>query len=101
MFVATCEMDILLGDVHSLKEKRAVVKPIVRELRRRFDVAVAETDFQDLHRRALVTVCAVSGDASHARDVADACEEWVSGLPEITLVGVRRRMFGGDDEGVG
>lgn len=101
MFVATCELDILLGDVHSLKEKRAVVKPIVRELRRRFDVAAAETDYQDLHRRALVTVAAVSGDASHARGTADACEEWVSGLPEITLVGARRRLFGGDDEGVG
>ena len=101
MFVATCEMDILLGDVHSLKEKRSVVKPIVRELRRRFDVAVAETDYQDLHRRAVVTVGAVSGDASHARGVVDACEEWVSGLPEITVVGVRRRLFGGDDEGVG
>ena len=101
MFVATCEMDILLGDVHSLKEKRAVVKPIVRDLRRKFDVAAAETDYQDLHRRAMVTVGAVSGEASHARSVADACEEWVSGLPEITVVGVRRRLFGGDDEGVG
>lgn len=101
MFVATCEMDILLGDVHSLKEKRAVVKPIVRELRRRFDVAVAETDYQDLHRRAVVAVAAVAGDASHARGVVEACEEWVSGLPEITLVSARRRLFGGDDEGVG
>ena len=100
MFVATCEIDILLGDVHSLQEKRAVVKPIVRELRRRFDVAAAETDHQDLHRRALVTVGAVSGDAAHAQGVADACEQWVSGLPEITVVGVRRRLFGGDDEGV-
>lgn len=100
MFVATCEIDIILGDVHSLKEKRAVVKPIVRELRRRFEVAAAETDYQDLHRRALVTVGAVSGDVAHARGVADACEEWVSGLPEISVVGVRRRLFGGDDEGV-
>jgi uncharacterized protein YlxP (DUF503 family) len=94
-------MDILLGDVHSLKEKRSVVKPIVRELRRRFDVAVAETGYQDLHRRAVVTVGAVSGEAAHARGSADACEDWVSGLPEITVVGVRRRLFGGEDEGVG
>jgi uncharacterized protein len=99
VFVATCEMDILLGDVHSLKGKRAVVKPIVKELRRRFEVAVAETDYQDLHRRAVITVAAVSGDASHARGVVDACEEWVSACPEITLVGARRRWFGGDDEG--
>ena len=98
--MATCEMDMLLGDVHSLKEKRAVVRPIVKELRRRFDVAVSETGHQDLHRRSVVSVAAVSGTASHARQVVDACEEWVSGLPEITVVGVRRRLFGGDDEGV-
>lgn len=100
MFVATGELDLLLGDVHSLKEKRGIVRPIVKELRRRFEVAVSETDYQDLHRRALVTVAAVSGDASHARSVIDACEEWVSGLPEVTLVEVRRRVFGGDDEGM-
>ena len=101
MFVATCEFDILLGDVHSLKEKRAVLRPVVKEVRRRFDVAVAETDHQDLHRRSIVTVAAVSSSAAHARQIADACEEWVSGLPEISVVAVRRRMFGGDDEGVG
>ena len=86
MFVATCEFDILLGDVHSLKEKRAVLRPIVKEVQRRFAVAVAETEHQDLHRRSIVTVAAVSGTAAHA--------------PEITVVAVRRRLFGGDDEGV-
>ena len=93
-------MDLLLGDVHSLKEKRGILRPIVAEVRRRFDVAVAETQYQDLHRRAVIAVAAVAGDAGHARGVVDACEEWVSGRPEIMLVGARRRMFGGDDEGM-
>ena len=93
-------MDLLLGDVHSLKEKRGILRPIVAEVRRRFDVAVAETQYQDLHRRAVIAVAAVAGDAGHARGVVDACEEWVSGLPEITMVSARRRLFGGDDEGV-
>ena len=93
-------MDILLGDIHSLKDKRSIVRPIVKEVRRRFDVAVAETEHQDLHRRAVVTVAAVSQDAGHARGVVDACEEWIAARPEITVVGARRRVFGGDDEGV-
>jgi len=28
MFTGTLSLDLLLGDVHSLKEKRAVVRPI-------------------------------------------------------------------------
>ena len=57
------ELDLLLGDVHSLKEKRAVVRPIVAELRRRFEVAAAEAGHLDLHRRALVGVAVVAPDA--------------------------------------
>ena len=100
MFVATGEVDILLGDVHSLKEKRALVRPLVREVRREFEVAVAETGFSDLHRRSIVTVAAVSGSAAHAREVVDACEAWFADRPEIEVLGVRRRLFGGEDEGM-
>ena len=54
MFTGTLTADLLLGDVHSLKGKRAVVRPIVAELRRRFAVAAAEVGDHDLHRRAQV-----------------------------------------------
>ena len=37
MFVGTLSLDLLLGDVHSLKEKRSLVRPIVAELRRKYD----------------------------------------------------------------
>jgi len=100
MFVPTCEIDLLLGDVHSLKEKRAVVRPIMGALRRRFDVVVAETDYQDLHRRAQITAAAVSSAAGHARDTVSECESWVAARPEVMVTEVRRRVFGGDDEGV-
>ncbi|MFM9134931.1 MAG: DUF503 domain-containing protein [bacterium] len=100
MFVATCEIDLLLGDVHSLKEKRAVVRPIIGELRRRFDVAVAETGHLDLHRRSQITAASVSATAGHAQATVGACEAWVAERPEVMVTEVRRRVFGGDDEGV-
>ena len=97
MFVGTVEFDLLLGDVHSLKEKRSVVRPIVSELRRQFDVAVAEVDHVDLHRRASVGVAVVAADGAHCRDVLDQCERLVAGRPEIELLSARRRLFGDED----
>ena len=44
------------GTSHSLKQKRSVVRPVLAELRRRFEVAVAEAGHLDLHRRALLGV---------------------------------------------
>ena len=98
MFVGTTEFDLLLGDVHSLKEKRSIVRPIVAELRRRFDVAAAESGHLDLHRRALVGVAVVAPDAAHCGEVLDACERLVAGRPEVELLSARRRLHGDGDE---
>lgn len=99
MHVGVLELDLLLGDVHSLKAKRGVVRPIVAELRRRFEVAVAEVGYLDLHRRALLGVAVVAAEAAHCRDVLDACERLVADRPEVELLSARRRWLGDDDEG--
>ncbi|MBB5155647.1 DUF503 domain-containing protein [Saccharopolyspora phatthalungensis] len=97
MYVGVLELDVLLGDVHSLKQKRGVVRPVVAELRKRFEVAVAEAGNQDLYRRALFGIAAVSGDAAHVREVLDACERLVAARPELELLSARQRMLGPED----
>ncbi|WP_225840090.1 DUF503 domain-containing protein [Streptomyces sp. NK08204] len=97
MYVGTLSFDLLLGDVHSLKGKRSVVRPIVAELQRKYSVSAAEVDHMNLHRRALIGVAMVSGDAAHLIDVLDRCERLVAGRPEVELLSVRRRIHGDDD----
>ncbi|QGK70949.1 DUF503 family protein [Allosaccharopolyspora coralli] len=97
MYVGALELDVLLGDVHSLKQKRGLVRPVVAELRRRFDVAVAEVGDQDLHRRTRIGVSAVAADAGHVREVLDACERAMAGHPELELLSTRQRMLGPED----
>lgn len=94
MYIAALTLDVLLGDVRSLKQKRAVVRPLVAELRRRFPgVAVAETGHLDLHRRAEIGVAVVSATAGNATQVLDECERLVAGRPEIELLSTRQRLF--------
>ena len=97
MFVGTLELDVLLGDTRSLKQKRAVVRPVLADLRRRYDVAVAEVGHQDLHRRALLGVAVVSGEAAHCVEVLDSCERHVAGLPELELLSAHRTVRDSDD----
>jgi uncharacterized protein YlxP (DUF503 family) len=94
VYVAALTLDVLLGDVHSLKGKRAVVRPLVAELRRRLPgVAVAETGHLDLHRRAEIGVAVVSATAANAISVLAECERMVAGHPEIELLSARQRLF--------
>jgi uncharacterized protein YlxP (DUF503 family) len=97
MYVGAVEFDLLLGDVHSLKEKRSLVRPVVSELRRRFEVAAAEAGHTDLHRRALVGVSCVSADHAHVVDVLARCERFVAARPEFELLSARHRMLGPED----
>jgi len=91
-WVGSLSLDLLLGDVHSLKEKRSVVRPVVAELRRRFDVSAAEAGHQDLHRRALLGVAVIAGDPAHCREVLDACERLVADRPELELLSAHREV---------
>lgn len=97
MWIGWLEFDLLLGDVHSLKEKRSVVRPIVAELRRKFNVSAAESDSIDLHRRSGIGVSAVSGERAHLVEVLDAAERLVAARPEIELLSVRRGLHHSDD----
>lgn len=98
MYVGALELDVLLGDVHSLKEKRSLVRPVIAELRRKYEVSVAEAGHMDLHRRALIGVAAVAADAAHVRDLLDSCERLVTGRPELQLLSARHRLVGPEDE---
>lgn len=96
MVVGVLVADLRLGDVRSLKQKRAVVRPIVAELRRRFDVSAAESGYLELHRRAEVSAALVGPDHRHVREVLAACERLLAGRPEIELLSARTRVL--DDE---
>jgi uncharacterized protein YlxP (DUF503 family) len=98
LYVGALELDVLLGDVHSLKQKRSAVRPVLAELRRRFEVSVAEAGHLDLHRRALIGVAAVAPDAEHVRDLLDSCERLVAGRPELQLLSARHRLVGPEDD---
>ena len=65
MWIGWIEFDVLLGDVHSLKEKRSVVRPLLAELKRRFDVSVAEVGDHDQYRRTVSWASAWSQRTGH------------------------------------
>lgn len=97
MWIGTIELDFLLGDVHSLKQKRSVVRPLIAEIRRKYDVSVAETGHRDLHRRTGVGAAVVSADREHVVDVLDAVEHLAASRPEVQLLSARRRYLSSDD----
>jgi len=83
--IGVLTLEILLQNAHSLKDKRHVVKGLKDRLRSKFNVAVAEIDYQDLWQRAAVAVVTVASDHGHAERVLQTVEEEAAALlgPEL------------------
>ncbi len=78
--VGVLTLELWLEGSHSLKDKRHVVKSLKDRLRNKFNVAVAEIDYQDLWQRAVVAVVTVSADHGHAERVLQSVEEEAAAL---------------------
>jgi uncharacterized protein len=61
MHIGLLTLEILIPQSHSLKEKRFVVRSLKDRLRK-FNVAVAECDHQDLWQRATLGIVSISSD---------------------------------------
>ena len=85
MHVAVVRLELHIPASRSLKEKRAVLRPIVEGLRHRFQISVAEVDYQDKWQRSLIGMAVVSDSYSHAVDVVDNVERWIWSKPEIEV----------------
>ena len=93
MYVLTYEVDLHLPESRSLKAKRALIKPIIEGVRRRYQVAVAEVDHQDTWQRAALGIAVVSSTPSHCEDVIDQVERFVWSVPEVQVLESRRQWM--------
>lgn len=84
-------VELHLPASHSLKEKRAVVRPLLDGCRHRFGVSVAEVDHQDLWQRAAIGVAVVSSSPRRAAEVLDSVERFVWSFPEVEVGSCRRQ----------
>jgi len=98
MLVALCRFDLRVPGCTSLKEKRHVVKTLTASLRRRFNVAVAEVDHQDLWQRAAIGVSAVSGEKYQLTKVVHQVERHVEGFPGVEVIDAQVSLHSPDDE---
>ncbi|MGH9244644.1 MAG: DUF503 domain-containing protein [Acidimicrobiales bacterium] len=93
MHVAALVIDLHLPDALTLKSKRAVLRPLLEGLRRRYSVSVAEVGHQDKWQRATVGVSVVAGTVSHATDVLDGVERFVWSFPEVQVLEITRHWL--------
>jgi uncharacterized protein YlxP (DUF503 family) len=86
--IGVITFELRLDEAHSLKDKRHYVKRLKDRLRVKFNVAVAEIDYQDLWQRGLIACVTVSASQPHAEQVLQSVEREAASLLGPLLVDV-------------
>ena len=72
MFVGTIRVELLIPGCKSLKEKRRVVSSIKNKIKTRYNVSIAEVDFQDKWQRTAIGVSFVN---NRQKDTEILCQK--------------------------
>ena len=80
MVIGAARVELHVHASHSLKEKRGVIRSIVRRIRNEFNVAVAEVGGQDTWQWAVLGLAAVGHDRTSVRALLERVIDFVDGL---------------------
>ena len=72
--------------VHSLKEKRMVVKSLLAKIRNKFQVSVAEVEAQDVHQTIVIAMAAIAAHQAQADSMEEEILKFIERSTEAEIV---------------
>lgn len=85
MIIGTVQVKLGANWVHSLKEKRMIVKSIIGKVKNKFNVSIAEVDNQDYHQTISLGIACVSSERRHADEMIQHVINYIEGNTEAVL----------------
>lgn len=93
MRIGTLQLWLYMPWVHSLKEKRMVVKSLSAKLRNKFNISVSEVLEQDTHQTAVFGIACVAGDTKQADSILDNVLAFAESSTEGEITRIERNIL--------
>ncbi|WP_461200470.1 DUF503 domain-containing protein [Anoxybacillus sp. TBDG-1] len=77
------ECECIIYDVQSLKEKRAVLQRIVTRLKQKYNISVAEVDYQNVWQRTKLGIVAITAERIATEQELQRALQLIDSFPEI------------------
>lgn len=87
MVIGACNVELYLPGNGSLKGKRSILKPLLAQLRRKFNLAAAEVAYNDAWQSAEVAFVTVANDPGRVHALLETAVHWIeTHHPEVQVV---------------
>jgi uncharacterized protein YlxP (DUF503 family) len=92
MVIAVLKVTLRAPWVHSLKEKRSILKSLMAKIKNKYNVSVAETDAQDIHQTLVITVAAIAADRPLADSILENVQRFIENNTDAEVVGIETEL---------
>lgn len=90
--IAVLKIKLYAPWVHSLKEKRMIVKSLLAKIRNKFQVSAAEVEEQDVHQSIVIGIAAIVPHSAQADSVMDEIASFVEQNTDAQIVAEEREL---------
>jgi uncharacterized protein YlxP (DUF503 family) len=76
--------------VHSLKEKRMIVKSIIQKLKNKFNISVSEIADMDIHQRIVIGITGVCANSSQEDSTMENIINFVENSTDAEIINIEK-----------
>ena len=93
MIIGTAKIHLYANWVHSLKEKRMIVKSIISKTKNKFNVSIAEVEMQDIHQSIVIGISCVSNSKKQADSIIQNVVNYIEGNTEAIVQNIETEII--------
>ena len=93
MIIGLINFDLYLPMVSSLKEKRSIIKSLIEKSRNNFNIAVSETDDNDLWKNSNISAVTVSNNRRHIDSIFSKYINFLDEFPGAEMRDYKIEIF--------
>jgi uncharacterized protein YlxP (DUF503 family) len=93
LIIGTGKVYLYANWVHSLKEKRMIVKSIIDKVKHRFNVSIAEVENLDMHQSIVIGIACVSNSTKHSNSCIQNVVDYIEQNTDAVLQDVEIELL--------
>jgi uncharacterized protein YlxP (DUF503 family) len=76
--------------IHSLKEKRMIVKSILQRLKNKFNISVSEVDQQDVHKIIVIGIAGICANTAQSDSIMENILGFIESNTDAELIDIEK-----------
>lgn len=90
MVALICQVEMLIHDATTLKEKRSIVKSILERTKKKYSISIIESNFQDFWQKSQISFAFCSLHLKDAEKRLNNILEYIESNPYIEVYNIQQ-----------